>query len=158
MNIEILFYTRHDFGGWRQYSWLPVQLVQGDFVHCEILTNRRVLNASNRHGVQWQPINKYVPSSIISIDVDKSKFDTASNEIVGNKYSWISFLKLLIPKWGSDPDGMICSELVAFMLLRSATNSEFKILFNCVPPHRWTPDQLHYALNKLTHKLLVTEC
>ena len=153
MNIDILFYNRKDFGGWRKYTWLPVQLLQGKYVHCEMFVDGRILNASNIDGVIWDKVGEFEPSCSISMAVNSKEFYDAAEKTVGKKYSWKAFWGLIFPKWGSDPKGMICSELVAHMLKESASDSRYRIPFVAVPPHRWTPDGLRQALENLNAEL-----
>ena len=153
MKIDVLFYTRKDFGSWRKFSWFPVSLLQGKYVHCEMFVDGRILNASNKDGVIWDSVGKFVPSCSISIEVDNEEFYSEADKVVGKKYSWMAFLGLIIPKWGNDPKGMICSELVAHMIKESATDSRYRIPFIAVPPYRWTPDGLRQALENLEEHL-----
>jgi len=70
MKIDVLFYSRKDFGGWRQFTWLPVRLLQGKYVHCEMFVDGRILNASNVDGVMWDKVGKFKPSCTISVEVN----------------------------------------------------------------------------------------
>jgi hypothetical protein len=151
LEIEIRFYTRKDFGGWRRYMWLPVKWAQGRYVHCEIFSPKhgKVLNADNRRGVVWQEIGKFVFSGVQIINIDDQAFDDCVNVVLGQDYSWSAFFKILWPRWGNDPKGMICSELVAFILSRCASEDRHWAPFCAVPPHRWTPNQIFDALERL---------
>jgi len=153
MRIQILYYTRKDFGGWRRYTWLPVQWAQGKFVHCEILIcdRDRILNASNVEGVVLDEMGPFTPSGRHGMDVDKDAFESAISTVLGQSYSWGGFFRLLWPRWGSDPKGMICSELVAYILRQSASEEYYKAPFIAVPPHRWTPNQVFSALENLMY-------
>jgi hypothetical protein len=149
MNIQILYYTRKDFGGWRKYTWLPVQWAQGKFVHCEMLVDGKILNASNINGVVWSGVGPFRPSGEHRVEVDKIAFEQAVDSVMGQEYSWSGFFKLLWPRWGSDPKGMICSELVANILKLSAFEEIYRIPFIAVPPHRWTPNQIYTAIDNI---------
>jgi hypothetical protein len=149
MEIQILFYTRKDFGGWRRFTWYPVQIAQGKFVHCEMFIGSKVLNASNKEGVVWQPPGPYEPSGVLNIEVDSKKLDKAIEAVLGDSYSWGGFFRLLWPRWGSDPKGMICSELVAYILREAACDLKYRCPFIAVPPYRWTPHQIYSALTSL---------
>lgn len=152
MNIDIFFYTRHDFGGWRRYTWLPVQWAQGKFVHCEIFAHSRILNANNSKGVVWDGVGPFKPSGVKRIPIDSDDFDVCVENVIGESYSWTGFFSLLMPRWGSDPRGMICSELVAYILANSAAYHELRIPFVAVPPHRWTPQQIFDCIENIGNK------
>ena len=112
----IRFFTRKDFGGWRSLIWLPVSLVQGKYIHCEIEVDGVVLNADNKDGVVCRQPSQFTPSAQKYIAYNKSMYNEEACRLLGQKYSWGGFFGLLLPKWGNDPKGMICSELVAHML------------------------------------------
>jgi hypothetical protein len=151
MNVELLFYTRKDFGGWRRFMWLPVSILQGKYVHCEVFIPKHgiVFNADLSNGVEKRSPSKYNPSYIHKIDVDEKRMDFLIEELIGKKYSWGAFFGLLLPKWGDDPKGFICSELVARFIKDCCVREDYKILFKAVPPYRWSPNQLYCALNNL---------
>jgi hypothetical protein len=147
MDIKILFYTRHDFGGWRKYMWLPVKWAQGAYVHCEVVVGGdKRLNADNKKGVIWDKLSPYTASGSFTVEVDMVLFYSHVEKVLGEQYSWEGFVKLLWPRWGSDPKGMICSELVAYVLRSSAIESKYRYPFIAVPPYRWTPNQVYEAL------------
>jgi len=149
MEIDLLFYTRKDYGGWRRYTWLPVEWAQGKYVHCELFAHSRVLNASNREGVIWDTVGKFMPSGRHTVELDDDLFEYYVATVIGQSYSWETFFKLLWPRWGTDPKGLICSELVAYILANCAKSSYYAAPFIAVPPHRWTPNQVFDALTNL---------
>ena len=145
----IRFFTRKDFGGWRKFMWLPVTLMQGKYVHCEIQVGGSVFNADNRNGIEETPPKAFKPSSVISVTHSSIKYIEEKEKMLGQSYSWSAFFRLLLPKWGSDPKGMICSELVAHMIANCAKDEKFRIPFIATPSHRWTPNAVHSALTRL---------
>jgi hypothetical protein len=149
LNIDILFYTRKDYNGIYKYLWLPITFAQGKYVHCEILVNNKILIASNRYGVIWDNNKSLRASNSFKIGVDENLFYFHIQKIMGQPYSWSTFFKILWPRWGDDPKGMICSELVAYILANCAMDMKYKIPFIAVPPHRWTPNQIFEAINRL---------
>lgn len=151
--MQIRFFTRHDFKGWRRLIWWPVSVIQGKYVHCEVEVDGVVVNADNRRGVEIkQPIDM-TPSSVIYIEHEADQYHKAVQGVMGQQYSWSGFFRLLLPKWGNDPKGMICSELVAFLLSKSAASVEYRVPFIAVPSHRWTPNAVHDALIRLKDRL-----
>ena len=151
MEIEVRFYTRFDFGGfWSSLMWLPVRWVQGEFVHVEIAIpeDDKLLNADIQYGVDVFKISGD-PSRIYRLPVDRNAFWEFVNGIKDKHYSWESYVRLLIPRWGRDPKGFICSELVADALKHSCKHSLLQGAVTAVPPYRWTPNALCQALDNL---------
>jgi len=155
VKVDILFYTRKDFGGWRTYTWWPVEWVQGKYVHCEVLISSRILNANNRGGVEWKPVSNYRASALKTIEVDDEALDHYIDWALGAQYSWEAFFKLLWPKWGEDPKGMICSELAADLIATTASDPAIRSPFIAVPPHRWSPNQIFNAIGNLENEGLL---
>jgi hypothetical protein len=147
----IRFFTRKDFGGWRSLVWLPVQWMQGKYVHCEVEVQNVILNASNVSGIEVKSPLGPIPSEYIFVEHDAGLYHAEANRLLGQKYSWGAFFGLLLPRWGNDPKGMICSELVAHMIAISAKDERFQIPFIATPPYRWTPNAIHRALTRLCH-------
>jgi len=151
--MKIRFFTRKDFGGWRKYIWFPVTLLQGTFVHCELEVGDVILNADNVNGIQYKTSRKFEPSKVIEIEHDQEVYLEESKELLGKQYSWGAFFRLLLPKWGIDPKGLICSELVAHMLSKCAKEDKYRIPFIAVPPYRWTPNAVYQALENMKKPL-----
>lgn len=147
--MKIRFFTRKDFTGWRKIIWLPVSLLQGRFVHCELEVDGMIFNADVRKGVEKRAPGPFTPSAVIEVDHDTESYITWSNNLLGSKYSWSAFFKLLLPRWGSDPKGFICSELVAQMIVFCASDKRYRIPFSCIPPYRWTPNAVYECLSNL---------
>lgn len=145
----IRFFTRRDFGGWRKFIWYPIQIIQGKYVHCDIVVDGVVLNADNRRGVICKPDIEFSPKTLIYVKHNPTIYRYESNRILGQKYSWENFFRLLFPKWGDDPKGMICSELVAHMISTCAVDTRYQIPFIATPPYRWTPNAVYQALVRL---------
>ena len=144
----VRFFTRHSYGGWRSLMWLPVALIQGRYVHCEVMVDGRVLNADMIRGVQMrEPVG--TPAAQIEIPHDAEKFNQMAKLLIGAKYSWAALFRLLLPRYGSDPKGMICSELVAHAIAFSASDLTYRIPFIATPPYRWTPNNVYEALANL---------
>ena len=147
--MNIRFFTRHDMKGWRKLAWWPVAVIQGKYIHCEVEVGGVVVNADNWSGVGIKAPIDMTPSSVMYVEHDDQKYHDAVQSVLDQKYSWSGFCRLLFPRWGRDPKGMICSELVAFLISRSVTNLKYSWVFVAVPPYRWTPDGLHQALSNL---------
>jgi len=147
--MNVRFFTRHDLKGWRVYSWIIVAMMQGRFVHCEVESGGVVVNADCEKGVELKaPIDR-TPSVVLHVPHNGERYHAAVQAVLGLKYSWAGFFRLCLPRWGEDPKGMICSELVAYLIAESATEAKHRYVFQAIPPYRWTPNAIQQALIRI---------